>query len=98
MRLKRSDLSGNEENGDELLKILTECSPNSLTTMGLSSGWQYSMDVLEQFLESCRGRTLKWFELIYHNENQITENNKAIIRKYVNEGINYNKEAWENIT
>ena len=72
---------------DELLKILTECSPNSLTKMGLSSGWQYSMDVFEQFLESCKGRTLKWFEWTYHNENQITENNKAIIRKYVNKGI-----------
>ena len=58
--------------------------PKFFNYNGLSSGWQYSMNVLEQFLESCRERTLKWFELTYHNKNQITENNKAIIRKYVN--------------
>ena len=46
--------------------------------MGLSSGWQYSMDVLEQFLESCRGRTLKWFELTYHNENQLLKTIKQL--------------------
>src|SRR5581483_11312027 len=52
----------NENNiGDVLLNILTKFSPNSLTKIYISSGWEYSLDALNRFFESFRERTLQQF-------------------------------------
>ena len=79
--------NGNDNIGDELLNILTEFSPNSLTNIGISRGWRYSIDVFEQFLKSCRERTLHFFQLMHHDKNYITKDHKIIVRKYIKEGV-----------
>ena len=50
-----------KENGDELLDILTKFSPNSLTTINISSYWEYSTNALENFYKSCRERNINAF-------------------------------------
>ena len=47
----------NENNnyiGDELLDILIEFSPKSLTYIIISEDWGYSVDAYERFLKTCR--------------------------------------------
>ena len=70
-----------KENGDELLDILAKFSPNSLTEITFYN-MEYSIDVLEQFLESCRERTLHYFGI-----NRCTKDHVEIVRKYIKEGV-----------
>ncbi|GES78802.1 hypothetical protein GLOIN_2v440448 [Rhizophagus clarus] len=75
-------VSKNDNIGDELLDILTEFSPVQLTKILLSGNWNYSIDAFERFFESYRGRTLSYFEI-----RNISEKNKVIVRKYIEEGV-----------
>ena len=80
----------NDNNGDELLNILTQYSPNSLTAIIISKGWKYSIDAFEQFFESCRKRTLNFFGIYRYDDcsrSYVTEDHKAIVEKYVKEGV-----------
>ena len=80
---------GDVNKGDELLDILTKFSPNSLTDIYISEYWDYSIEALEQFFESCRKRTLCEFGFgsCCVTEGCITEEHEAIARKYVKEGV-----------
>ncbi|RIA91066.1 hypothetical protein C1645_768448 [Glomus cerebriforme] len=77
----------NNNIGDELLDNFTKFSPSSLIDITISGDWKYSIDALELFFESCRERTLFNFDIIHNSKNYITECHKAVVRKYVNEGV-----------
>ena|SRR2546429_7978912 len=49
--------SKNDNNGDELLDILTKFTPESLTYLVISSKCEYSTVFLERFQEICRKRS-----------------------------------------
>ena len=69
------------------MDILAKFSPNSLTEISISRGWNYSIYALVQFFESCRGRTLCYFGFSRHDYNYITEDHIIIVRKYIKEGV-----------
>jgi len=75
----------NDDIGDELLDILTNFSPNSLTSISLNGCFRYSVDGLERFLESCRERTLDLF--IIRRNHYISWEHKEVITKYIREGV-----------
>ena len=79
--------NGNDYIGDELLDYLTKFSPNSLTEIYISSNWKYSVDALERFFESCRGRTLLKFGFTLYNEYYITKDHEEVFEKYIREGV-----------
>jgi hypothetical protein len=87
-RLRLKNLYENNKIGDELLDILTKFSPLSLNNIKLSGGWKYSIDAIERFFESYRGRKLLEFGIKdnIHEDNFTIEHIK-IIRKYINEGV-----------
>ncbi|PKK74502.1 hypothetical protein RhiirC2_708830 [Rhizophagus irregularis] len=89
--LRFYSLNINNENdniGDELLDILTKYSPNSLTRIRISGSWKYSINIFEQFFDSCRERILSYFAIIPDNIiNYIKDDHKSIIRKYIREGV-----------
>lgn len=62
--------NNNNNTGNELLDILTKFSPKSLTNINLTVNRNYSIDVLERFLESYRGQKLLNFN-IYYKRNTI---------------------------
>ena len=73
--------------GDELLDILTKFSPNSLTYLTISGSLKYSIDAFERFFESCRGRTIRTFNINKYFITDIPESHKIIVRRYINEGV-----------
>jgi len=76
----------NENNvGDELLDVLTNFSPDSLVNIKISGDWKYSIDAFERFFESCRGRTLLFFNTSKFD--YLTKDHKIVVRKYINEGV-----------
>ncbi|RIA83435.1 hypothetical protein C1645_880493 [Glomus cerebriforme] len=78
----------NEDVGDELLDILAKFSAISLRKIALSGSWKYSIDIFERFFESCRNRTLSYFAIFPNDvRNYITDDHKAIVRKYIKEGV-----------
>ncbi|RIA87063.1 hypothetical protein C1645_778141 [Glomus cerebriforme] len=77
----------NDNTGDELLDILTKFSPNSLTDISISGCWKYSIEAFERFFDSCREKTLFYFEIIPSNINYITQDHIVIIRKFIEEGV-----------
>ncbi|CAB5179909.1 unnamed protein product [Rhizophagus irregularis] len=87
-RLRLKNLYENNNIGDELLDILTSSSPLSLNNIKLSGGWKYSINSIERFFESYRGRKLLEFGIKdnIHEDNFTIEHIK-IIRKYINEGV-----------
>ncbi|POG62836.1 hypothetical protein GLOIN_2v1691649 [Rhizophagus irregularis DAOM 181602=DAOM 197198] len=87
-RLRLKNLYENNIIGDELLDILTSSSPLSLNNIKLSGGWKYSINSIERFFESYRGRKLLEFGIKdnIHEDNFTIEHIK-IIRKYINEGV-----------
>jgi hypothetical protein len=78
-------MNENDNVGDELLDILTKFSPKSLTNIIVGGDWKYSVDAFERFFESYRERNLLNFGIT--SEDNITEEHKAIIRKYINEEV-----------
>ncbi|PKC54042.1 hypothetical protein RhiirA1_478096 [Rhizophagus irregularis] len=83
----------NDENdniGDNLLDILTNFSPKSLTKIVIGAGWKYSVDAFERFFESCRERKLYFFGITHNGDNfeNITYKHLNIIRKYMDEKEN----------
>src|ERR1043166_9323822 len=88
IRFDSFNLITRDENiGDELLDILTKFSPKALTDITISGYWKCSVDAFERFFESCRTRTLLSFVVICAYQCYITEDHRAVIRKYVNEGV-----------
>ncbi|GBB85334.1 hypothetical protein RclHR1_01190010 [Rhizophagus clarus] len=73
--------------GDELLDILIKFSPKSLNIITISAIWKYSIDGFENFFENYRDCTLRQFNLCKNYDYDITEDHKAIINKYVDEGV-----------
>ncbi|CAB5350013.1 uncharacterized protein OCT59_000412 [Rhizophagus irregularis] len=76
--------------GDKLLGILAKFSPESLTNIGISGNWKYTIDAFTNFLESYRGRKLTSFDINgYYGEPMvaITTEHINVIRKYYNEEI-----------
>ncbi|GBC06584.1 hypothetical protein RclHR1_06940001 [Rhizophagus clarus] len=78
-------LNENDDIGDELLDILTNFSPKVLTDITIYGGWKYSIDVLEKFFESYRGRKLRFF--IYYNYIEYNIHIVDVVKKYYSEGI-----------
>ncbi|GES92829.1 hypothetical protein GLOIN_2v1810914 [Rhizophagus clarus] len=89
VNLSFHSLNVNEDIGDELLNILTLFSPKFLTDVTIYGDWKYSIDVLEKFFESYRGRKLRFY--IYHNyigiNIRITKEHVGVVKKYYSEGI-----------
>jgi hypothetical protein len=86
MRICSSEfLNGNM--GDDLLDNLTKFAPSTLTEIFISRGWKYSIDAFEQFLESCRDRSLRSFGFTYHDMNYITEGHEVVVKRYIKEGV-----------
>jgi hypothetical protein len=73
--------------GDELLNILAEFSPDSLINITLSEDWEFSIDALTRFFESCRARTLYEFDIIHHGQYYVTLNHCEVVNRYISEGV-----------
>jgi hypothetical protein len=71
--------------GNELLNILAEYSPKSLTNISISYIWSFSAYVLERFFESFRKQPLHYFHIkdSYYFEDKY----KVMVRKFINEGV-----------
>ena len=85
--------NNNNNIGDELLNILTKYSPKTLTKISINKYWKYSIDALERFFESIRGRTLSNFK-IYPNVEDVTEDYKAVVKRYIDEGVIKKTNFW----
>jgi hypothetical protein len=77
-------VSGDDNVGDELLKVLTKFSPKSLTFIAISGDWKYSIVGLDRFFKSFRRRTLHYFVIVGRF---YTDDYKVIARKYIKEGV-----------
>jgi len=83
-----NNTSNNNIGGDELLNILSKFSPESLNEIIISGNWKFSIEVFERFFESFRERNPLYFSIDIHNgKHYVTEDHKAIIKKYINEGV-----------
>ncbi|GBB99212.1 hypothetical protein RclHR1_03450007 [Rhizophagus clarus] len=78
--LRFVSIDKNDNLGNELLNILIKISPKSLTNITISGNIKYSIDTLENFFESYRGRKSLCFNIY---DKKYLE----IIKKYANEGI-----------
>jgi hypothetical protein len=72
------------ENGEEILNILIRSAPTNLREIRFFSDLQFSLEVLEEFLENWEGHalTILTTDTIYEEEDY-----KELINKYKNDGV-----------
>ncbi|CAB5308767.1 unnamed protein product [Rhizophagus irregularis] len=95
IRLSLNSLNEKNGIGDELLNILAELSPKSLTDIEISGDWEYPIDTFVKFFESYKERNLLSFVVRGYfcymsgepTTTTITTEHVNIVRKYYNEGI-----------
>ncbi|GBC03823.1 hypothetical protein RclHR1_05340009 [Rhizophagus clarus] len=85
LNLSNDSVYLNYNAGNDLLNILAEYSPKSLTNITISYIWNFSPNVLERFFESFRKQPLFYFHVkdSYYFEDIY----KIKVRKFIDEGV-----------
>ena len=80
-------LDVDEKKEDFVLKLLSRSAPTNLREIGFFYYFIFSLEALEEFLESWRGRPTLSILTYYYNDNYKEEGYTKIINKYKDDGV-----------